>query len=315
MALRMTQAPPAPQHKRPRPKVPVAAALTVVLVLLLVLGLIWGAGGFRKTRGKTVTLIGSTSVEPFAELLAENFDQGHSDISVEVQGGGSTAGIQALTSGLADIGMCSRSLSKEEQQTMTPIVIARDGLAVIVNESNPIDTLTEEQIRSLFAGDVTNWKQLGGSDSPVNLIMREEGSGTREAFMNLVMRGRETALRALVQESNGAVKELVRTDPAGVGYMSLGLVGTEVKAVKIKGVEATSENVRRGTYTLVRPFLFVVRRRVGEATSQGAAASTRANSPLAAAAGLTPQAKTLIEYVLSPPGQAVLESQGLVAAQ
>ncbi|MEN6505391.1 MAG: phosphate ABC transporter substrate-binding protein [Planctomycetaceae bacterium] len=310
MAVRMTQAPPAPQHYRPRRKVPVAAALTAILLLLLTLGLIWGAGGFRKTRGKMVTLIGSTSVEPFAELLAENFDQRHGDISVEVQGGGSTAGIQALASGLADIGMCSRSLSRQEQQTMMPIVIARDGLAVIVNESNPIDSLTQEQIRSLFAGDVTNWKQLGGPDRPVNLIMREEGSGTREAFMHLVMHGRETALRALVQESNGAVKELVRTDPAAVGYMSLGLVGTEVKSLKINGVEASVENVRNGSYTLVRPFLFVVHRAVGAAT-----ASTQANSPLAGAAGLTPQAGTFIQYVLSPPGQAVLESQGLVSAQ
>ncbi len=262
--------------------------------------------GCRGSKVKSVSVIGSTSVEPFAEYLAEKFEEHNGDIKIDVQGGGSTAGLQALTSGLADIGMCSRSLSAAEKETLQPIVIARDGLAVIVNLSNPIGQLTLDQVRQLYAGKITNWKELGGPDRNIHLIMREEGSGTREAFMNMVMGKQDPALRALVQESNGAVRELVSTDPAAVGYISLGLVNPQVKALKIGGVAATSANVINGSYTLVRPFLFVVHR--GMAGS--APVATAPNQIVAA--HLAPQAWTFIDFVLSPAGQALLESQGLV---
>jgi phosphate transport system substrate-binding protein len=246
--------------------------------------------GCGKTSLRSVNLLGSTSIQPFAEVLAEQYAKKNPGQFVEVQGGGSTAGLQATGNGLADIGMCSRALTAEESRQFTPILIARDGLAIVVNPKNPVAGLSLEQLRALFEGRVSNWKDVGGKDGPVRPITREEGSGTRESFVRLVMGKERISRRALTQESNGAVKELVKGDPAAIGYMSLGLVG-ELRAVPIEGAQPTAENVIAGSYTLVRPLLFV---------TKGAA---------------NPAAQKFVDFVISPEGQKLLEAEGLVRAK
>jgi phosphate transport system substrate-binding protein len=245
------------------------------------------------TGGQTraVSVVGSTSVQPFAELLAEEYATKNPHENVEVQGGGSTAGLQAVANGLADIGMCSRSLSPAEAGEFTATIIARDGLAIVVNPANPVSNLTTAQLCGIFSGSIQNWKEVGGQDGPVRPITREEGSGTRESFVHLVMAKERISRRALTQESNGAVKELVKGDLAAIGYMSLGLVGRELKAVQVDGVEPTSANVLAGTYKLARPFLFVTKGSIG------------------------PEARGFFDYVLSPESQKTLETEGLVRAQ
>lgn len=249
------------------------------------------AAGCGGKRAHSLNIVGSTSIQPFAEMLAEEYHRKFPDRSVDVQGGGSTAGLQAAANGLADIGTCSRSLAPEEAARFSSFVIARDGLAIVVHPSNPVMTLTRQQLRGLFVGWAENWKDVGGADGPVRVITREEGSGTRESFVKLVMEKERISPAALTQESNGAVKELVRNDPAAIGYMSLGLVGKELKTVAIDGVEPTAENVLRGKYTLARPFLFVTR---GEPSAD---------------------ARAFIDYALSDEGQKVLEAEGLVRAK
>jgi len=246
--------------------------------------------GCGKGKGKAVSVIGSTSVQLFAEMLAEEFNKRQpegSNAYVEVQGGGSTAGIQAVNNGIAEIGMCSREL-KPEETGLTPIPIARDGIAVIVYKDNPVSGLSRAQIRDVFAGKITNWKDVGGSGKPIRLITREEGSGTREAFTHLVMGSSRIAGSAMTQESNGAVRELVIHDPAAIGYMSLGLVGKELKTLTVDGVVPSAADVINGTYPLVRPFLFVVKDTPGEG------------------------AQRFIDFVLSDRGQQMLEKEGLV---
>jgi phosphate transport system substrate-binding protein len=286
----------------------ICAKAAKILFPIVVLVLFFFSG-CKDSKNRPVNVIGSTSIQPFAELLVEeyqnesnrNSDSNETSFNnpfpkpipksnIDIQGGGSTAGIQAIENGIADIGMCSRSLKSEEAAVDTPVEIARDGLAVVVHKSNPVNNLTLEQVRLLFSGQVENWKELGGVDEPVRLIMREEGSGTREAFIKLVMGKNLVSRKALVQESNGSVKELVRLDPAAVGYMSLGLVGTELKTLDVDGVKPTAENVRLGQYKLSRPFLFVLR--------------TDRN--------LRPEAQEFIDFVLSDKGQKILESEGLV---
>lgn len=261
----------------------------ILLLALAVHGVL--VGGCRDRRHRAVNVIGSTSIQPFAEFLAEEFCKARLGRNVDVQGGGSTAGLQALASGIADIAMCSRSLTDEEAALFTPITIARDGLAVVVHPENPVNELTLQQIRQLFSGKMSNWKDVGGRDVPVRLIMREEGSGTREAFTSLAMAKARVSRKALVQESNGAVKELVRHDPAAVGYMSLGLVGHELKALSVDGVTPTVEEVQAGRYRLSRPFLFVVK----PASRQ--------------------EAREYVDFVLSDEGQRLLEMEGLVRAE
>ncbi|HEX7505469.1 MAG TPA: substrate-binding domain-containing protein, partial [Polyangia bacterium] len=143
--------------------------------------------GCSKTSARSVSLLGSTSIQPFAEMLAERYAKDFPGQFVEVQGGGSTAGLQAAQSGLANVGMCSRSLTAKESLLFTPILIARDGLALVVNLGNPVASLSIEQLRALFAGRVTHWNEVGGKNEPIRPITREEGSGTRESFVRLVM--------------------------------------------------------------------------------------------------------------------------------
>jgi phosphate transport system substrate-binding protein len=221
-------------------------------------------------------------------MLAAEFNKGHRDFVVDVQGGGSTAGLQAAANAVADIGMCSRALKPDEAEIFQGVVIAKDGLAVVVHRSNPVDGLSRDQIRQLFAGEITDWKDVGGPDRPVRLVTREEGSGTREAFTKLVMVKSRISRKALNQESNGAVMELVRNDPLAIGFMSLGVVPQELKALKVDGVTASKDQVVAGKYPLVRPFLFVTK-----------------GPP-------SPHAGAFIDFVLSPPGQQMLEREGLV---
>jgi phosphate transport system substrate-binding protein len=173
--------------------------------------------------------------------------------------------------------------------------VARDGLAVVVHPANPIAALTTEQVRGLFSGAIRNWRAVGGKDAKVHLVTREEGSGTRETFMHLIMHkgGSQAGVSrdAMVQQSNGAVRELVRNDPDAIGYMSLGLVGGQLKAVAIDGAKPTPEAARSGQYRLIRPFLFVTK-----------------GAP-------RPEAQAFIDYVLSPQGQNLLEKEGLVRAK
>jgi phosphate transport system substrate-binding protein len=193
----------------------------------------------------------------------------------------------AAQSGTADIGMSSRTL-KDEEKSLWYVEIARDGLAVIVHPSNPIQNLTLNQVRDIYAATVSNWSQLGGTTSKIHVITREDGSGTRAAFVSLVMDKTEITPRAIVQDSNGAIRQLVADDPNSIGFISLGLVDKTVKALELGGVAATRENVINGSYGLSRPFLFIAR-----------------SQP-------TGQTKQFIDFTLSAEGQRLLANEGLI---
>ncbi len=125
---------------------------------------------------------GSTSILPFAEMLAEEFNSQNPDMHVEVQGGGSALGLKAAATGIADIGMCSRELKADEVGTLDAIIIAYDGLSVVVNPANPVSDLTLDQVRDIFTGKITNWKEVGGENAEMHVITREEGSGRAKHF-------------------------------------------------------------------------------------------------------------------------------------
>ena len=264
-----------------------ARSARVLVTAFLALSAAMGSGCRKNER---VTLVGSTSVQPFAEVLAEAYKKRNPDAQVTVQGGGSGQGIQALAKGIADIGTCSRDLSDEEKATLTPHVIARDGLAIVVHPDNPVKGLTRQQVQDIFAGKITNWRDVGGPDHAIAVVLREDGSGTREAFTHLIMAKAACSKDAMVQGSNGAIKALVKGNPNAIGYMSLGQVKGELKAVDMDGVTPTEAGVARGEYKLWRPFLFVTK-----------------GTP-------KPEAAKFIEFVLSPAGQKILEKEGLVGA-
>ena len=259
---------------------------TIKLAIVMILPLLLTACGRGPEDG--IILAGSTSVQPYAEILAEEFSHIHPEYEVDVQGGGSSAGITAAGSGTADIGMSSRDLS-EKERGLWAVELAKDGLAVIVHPSNPIDDLTLEQVRGVYTGEITNWSELGGAEAKIHIIAREDGSGTRSAFESLVMGSAGISPRAIVQDSNGAVRLLVSDDPNSIGFISLGLADESVKALRLDGVEPTVENVINGSYGLFRPFLFVLK-----------------TEP----EGL---AKEFIDFTLSAEGQRILTDEGLIS--
>ncbi len=255
-----------------------------LLTFLLVISV--SVGCQRSKAG--ITIAGSTSVEPFAGLLAEEYMIHHPQCHIYVQGGGSTAGIEAVRSHAAHIGMSSRSLMGREKSLHT-VIIAKDAIAIIVNPKNPIQDLSLVKVRDVFSGKIGNWKELGGHDHPIVLVTREEGSGTREAFQKLVMGEEEISLEALVQDSNGAIRQVVAGDPNAVGYISLGLVNEKVRSLNISGVEPSVKNIESGRYHLVRPFLFIF------------------NSEPAG------EAKAFLDFVMSPEAQRLLSKEGLIS--
>lgn len=254
------------------------------VILTLTISLLAACG---KTEGSGMIIAGSTSVQPYAEVLAEEYMIMNPESPIDIQGGGSSAGITAAQSQSAAIGMSSRSLQVDELD-LWQTEIAIDGLVLIVNPKNPIEDLSLDQIRDIYAGKITHWSQLSGGGSKINLIAREEGSGTRSAFTELAMGEEEITPKAIVQDSNGSVMQLVAGDPNAIGFISLGLVNDQVKALDLDGVEAIGENIINETYKLARPFLFVTK---GEPT------------------GLT---KSFIDFTLSSEGQKILSDEGLI---
>ena len=244
---------------------------------------------------ETIDIKGSTTVLPIADLAAEKYMAEHDDVAITVSGGGSSVGVTAAADGTADIGMASRDLKdseKEKYPNLKAIVIARDGIALIIHKSNNITALSQEEIRGVYNGTYTNWKELGGPDKEIVVVGRDSASGTREFFWKHVMKKEEFVEGMLEKNSNGAVHETVKGTKGAIGYVGLGYVDDQVKAVKIKHegkeVEPTVQNVKNGKYPISRNLHFVTN---GDAT------------------GL---AKKFIDFVLSPEGQKIVEDEGFV---
>lgn len=263
-----------------------ALARTCAVLMMLPLG----ASGCSNTadahtpEADVVTLAGSTSIQPFAERWAEEYHAGR----ITVQAGGSTAGIKAAQDGTADIGMSSRTLYPEETTGLIQTVVARDGIAVIVHASNTVRALTLQQLRSVYAGRIRNWRELGGRDARITIITREDGSGTRTAFEEFVMDSvSEIATSALVTAYSGGLRKMVSQDPDAVGYVTFSQLNEQVHAVAIDGVVPTEPSIASGVYRLQRPFVFLTR-----------------GPPVGAA-------RAFIDFVLSAKGQRLAREQGL----
>ena len=223
-----------------------------------------------------------------AEKWASAYERQHPAVAVTVQGGGSTAGVRAALSGAAQIGLSSRALTMDESGQLRSVVVARDGIALVVHPTNPLNGLARRQVERIYAGAFRSWSSVGGHDLRVTAITREEGSGTRAAFESLVMSKSQIAKSTLVQDSSGAVRQMVSNDPAAIGYISIGLVDHSVKALRLDGAAPTEVAIDAGQYPLVRPFLFLL----PPAKSQ--------------------QSADFVAWVTGPQGRALARSEGLL---
>ncbi len=260
----------------------VACFLCVVLVSL---------SACSSARDTTITLDGSTSTERVVGALIEGYRTIHSEVRINYSGTGSGAGIEAVLSGICDIGLSSRALKESEiADGAVGHLIALDCIAVIVHPQNPVNDLSIQQLRQIFTGEVTNWAQLGGKDSPIATYGREAGSGTRSAFEDL-LESRDRCRYTNEYSANGDIVGNVSTNPNAIGYVSLSGTRNIVKLVSLDGIPCRPETVRDGQYPLQRPFLMV----------------TDKKRPL------SPQAQAFLDYALSSAVAEYITIAGAIA--
>jgi len=239
--------------------------------------------------GGRITFAGSTTVQPLADIVGQAFTALYPEVTLDIAAGGSKVGIQAIHEGTVDIGMASRRLSAEEAEGVTQHQIAVDVIAVVVHVSNPVEDLTMEQLHDIYLGKITNWKEVGGADEPIVVVIRDENSGTRGAFDEIVLE-KETPTAPELQKAltAGDMAALVAGNPNAIGYVGFGNMESELKVVAIEGVEPSKEAAQDGSYRLTRPLLMFT-------------------GPLT-----QPLAQTFIEFVVSSEGQQVVEANGWV---
>ena len=242
-----------------------------------------------------LSIAGSTTILPFAQAAADAYMKTHGNADIRVSGGGSSAGIQAVGEGTADIGMSSRDIKPEETARypgLRQTVIGSDGIAMIVHPANSVGPLTLAQVKGIYRGTYANWKDVGGPDLPIVVVGRDSASGTREFFFEKVMEKEDFVRTQLEKNSNGAVQQTVAQTPGAIGYVGLGYLDRTVKAVPIlvsgSPVEPSAQNVLGGKYPVSRQLVMITK---GE--PQGLA-------------------KDYLAFVTGAEGRLILEKEGYV---
>lgn len=242
----------------------------------------------------TIKLAGSTSMEKLCEAMSESFMEKNPGVTVTVEYTGSGAGLESLAAGSVDIGNASRGLKDEEKASgEVENIVAIDGIAVITNKSCSIKDVTSKDLAKIYTGEITDWAELGGEEQPIIVIGREAGSGTRDAFEEL-LEVKDVCAYAQELDSTGAVLAKVGTTPGAIGYVSLDVVDDTVSGLKIDGVEPTEEEILAGNYMLQRPFVMATK---GEISEQNELVQTWFN------------------YINSDDGKEVIKQVGLIIPQ
>ncbi|MGC9337706.1 MAG: phosphate ABC transporter substrate-binding protein [Candidatus Cloacimonadia bacterium] len=268
--------------------------LIITSALLLIGVQLFGMS--QQPKGEQLTLTGSTTVLPIAQKAAEDFMKMNPNANISVRGGGSGVGIAALIDGTTDIANASRPMKAKEIETakekgITPneIVVSKDGIAVIVNPENPITGITLQQLKAIYTGKISDWRELGGEPGKIVVVSRDVASGTFEVFNEKVLEGEKVRNDALMLASNKAVATTVAQTPGAIGYVGMGYLSSDVKAPPVDGIYPTKANVVSGDYSLTRSLFMYTN---GE--PQGLA-------------------KEFIDFILSPAGQKIVEEQGFVS--
>ena len=204
---------------------------------------------------------GSTSMKNVIAALTEGFAEVEPGVTVSYDPTGSGAGITGATDKTLDIGLSSRALKDEEKNDVDGTTVALDGIAIIVNKASKVADLSVDQLKQMFTGEITNWKDVGGEDGEIVLIGREAGSGTRDGFESIVD-VKDSCKYAQELTATGAVISAVEANPLAIGYASLSAVGDTVAMVTVEGVECSEDTVKDGSYKIQRPFVFVTNKSV-----------------------------------------------------
>jgi len=256
--------------------------IATLMTLMVLTGVFANGSSEQSSSAYTIEVGGSTSVTPLMESFADAYKAVKPNIKVNISATGSGDGI--TNAGVTyQIGMSSRELTAAEQgRGLKETIIAIDGIAAIVNKDNAVANLTVEQIRGIFSGTITNWNQVGGRNAPIAVVSREEGSGTRGAFEELVGFQGKLLANANQLTSTGAILANIAQNANAIGYISIGSLNDTVKAVSVGGVVASEANVANGTYKIARPFIVLTGSNVRSESTE------------------------FINWMLSPAGQAIV---------
>lgn len=250
-----------------------------------------GAGSNNGKLSGAITMAGSTSMEKLANAAAEAFRNKNSNVSISPEFIGSSAGIEAVKNGTVNIGNASRYLkNSEKSEGVVENIVAIDGIAVILDNSNQVTNLTKDQLISIYTGITRNWSEVGGANQPVVVVGREAGSGTREAFEE-ILEVEDQCKYSNEINSTGGVMAKVASTPGAIGYVSIDILDDTVATVKIDEVEPSAENIKAGNYLLSRPFVMATK---GEITEQ------------------SELVQAFFEYMRSEEGKELIQKVGLI---
>jgi phosphate transport system substrate-binding protein len=283
------------------------AAAVVISILMFGCGPAARQGGTAKPAGKSVTIKGSDTMVHLVTAWSESYMKVHPDAEISVTGGGSGTGIAALLNGTTDICAASRDMSPEEKEkaareaiTLRETNVARDGIVVVVNPSNPINELTLEQLKKIFTGAYANWKEVGGNDGVIVALSRESSSGTYVFFQEHVLKKEDYTPKVRLMPATSAIIQSAASDALAIGYVGLGYAadaGGGVKVLKVKAdaaapaIAPSEDTVRDGTYSISRPLHFYT------------------------GAGVGPAADDFIKFCLSGAGQTIVREAGYIPVQ
>lgn len=241
------------RHRRP----PIPLAMAGLVLIPVVAGC--GTASLQK-----LSITGSSTVAPLAAEIAKRYEASHPGIRVDVQTGGSSRGIADVRSGTAQIGLVSRAL-KPEEADLQATTIAIDGIALIVNGANPVRSLSDDQIRAIYTGAISNWRQLGGADAAITVVNKAEGRSTLELFLeHFGLDSRQIKASVVIGDNQQGILT-VAADPHALGYVSIGTAtqeakaGTAIRLLPLAGIAPTLQNVRSGRYPLSRPLNLVIK--------------------------------------------------------
>lgn len=270
----------------------------IAMALLLIISISGCAMGSKHAdsenkseKSDSLLLVGSTSMDKLSSAISERFMENNKRVKVSTEYTGSSAGIQSLLKGTADIGNVSRNLkSSETSSGAVENIVAIDAIVVVLGKDNLVDNLSKEELVRIYTGDINNWSEVGGENLPIVVVGRENGSGTRQAFEEKID-AIDKCKYANEINSTGAVIGKINSIPGGIGYISLDVVNESVKVISIDGISPSGENIRKGDYPLSRPFIMTT---LGEIEEQREVV------------------KDYFEFLFSDEGRKIIESIGLI---
>ncbi|MBU7555313.1 phosphate ABC transporter substrate-binding protein PstS family protein [Pediococcus ethanolidurans] len=224
----------------------------IVGLIVIIFAAVFSLTGCSAKKSQSITVVGSTALQPLVERAATNYQLKNSQVNITVQGGGSGTGLSQVQAGAVTIGnsdVFAENQAGIKASLLVDHKVAVVGIAPVVNKKVKVRNLTSHQLAQIFTGKITNWRQVGGKNQKITIINRAQGSGTRNAFESIILNGK-TAIQSQEQDSNGTVQKIVAATPGAISYLSFSYVNDQVRVLKLDGVTPVAKNVMNNRWKI-----------------------------------------------------------------